>query len=112
MEQPMNIAKIAVMVGLTLSLAMLGAAYAAPPPEEAGIVTLAVGEAYATGADGTRRALKDEDPVYAGDTLSTGAESYIDVDMDDDGRLLLRPGTQFEIQSFHFVPTAHPEDAP
>ena len=95
----------------TLLLAAL-AAPAAQAAEEAASVILAVGEVYDTAPDGSRRALKDEDTVYSGDTLSTGADGYLDLDFYDDARILLRPGTQFQIKSFHFVPEAHPENAP
>lgn len=110
MKKPMFAFKVAGIASVLLLAASTG--LAAPQPEAAGTVRLAVGETYATAADGTRRALKDDDIVYSGDTLSTGADSYIDLDLDDDGRVMLRPGTQFQIQSFHFDADAHPDNAP
>lgn len=104
-------AQLTVGIVATMLLGAL-AAPAAQAAEEAASVLLAVGEVYDTAPDGTRRALKDEDTVYSGDTLSTGADGYLDLDFYDDARVLLRPGTQFQITSFHFVPEAHPDNAP
>jgi hypothetical protein len=77
-------------------------------PESAGSVALAQGSVTDTASDGTSRALKDGDTVYPGDAFVLGDDSYLDIDFEDGGRILLRPDTRFQIQSFHFDPDAHP----
>lgn len=98
------------MASLLLCVTDLEAAGA--PAEEAATVTLAVGQVTDQAADGTRRVLKDDDVVYSGDTLSTAADSWLDLQYDDEARMILRPDTQFFIERFHFNPDAHPDDAP
>jgi hypothetical protein len=79
-------------------------------PEVAADVALAQGSVTDTGPDGTSRTLKDGDSVYAGDSFSLGADSYLDLDFTDGGHILLRPNTTFKIDRFHFEPEAHPGD--
>ncbi|HSC48294.1 MAG TPA: FecR family protein [Gammaproteobacteria bacterium] len=77
-------------------------------PESAGDVVLAQGSVTDTGADGKSRPLQDGDTVYPGDSFVLGDDSYLDVDFEDGGRILLRPDTTFQIQQYHFDPAAHP----
>lgn len=77
-------------------------------PEQAGDVVLAQGDVTDTATDGSKRALKDGDDVFPGDALTLGADSYLDIDFSDGGRILLRPNSSFQIQSYHFDPDAHP----
>lgn len=100
-----------VLVALAALVSGPGKASAADA-EAAGTVVLATGQVDDTAADGTRRTLKDGDTVYSGDTLTTGADSYTDLQYDDDARMMLRPGTQFQIEKYHFEPSAHPDNAP
>lgn len=79
-------------------------------PEVAADVALSQGSVTDTAADGTSRALKDGDSVYAGDSFSLGDASYLDLDFTDGGHILLRPNTTFKIDRFHFEPEAHPGD--
>ena len=80
--------------------------------EPAATVILAVGAVNDRATDGSQRALRDGDRVYSGDSLSTGESAYLDMDFNDGGRMLLRPGTEFEIESFHYQSAAQPENAP
>ncbi|MFI4921473.1 MAG: FecR domain-containing protein, partial [Gammaproteobacteria bacterium] len=77
-------------------------------PESAGSVALAQGSVTDTATDGTNRQLKDGDTVYPGDAFALGNDSYLDLDLEDGGRILLRPDTSFQIQEYHFDPDAHP----
>lgn len=76
-------------------------------PEVAGQVALAQGSVTDTAKDGSRRALKDGDSVYPGDSFVLGQDSYLDLDLEDSGRILLRPNTTFQITSYHYEPDAH-----
>ena len=87
------------------------AAAEAAGPETAGDVVLAQGSVTDTGADGKTRQLQDGDTVYPGDSFVLGDDSYLDVDLADGGRILLRPNTSFQIQEYHFDPAAHPAAA-
>ncbi len=77
-------------------------------PEVAGDVAVAEGNVTDTAADGSTRQLKDGDSVYPGDAFTLGDDSYLDLDLTDTGRILLRPNTSFQIQKYHFEPEAHP----
>lgn len=76
-------------------------------PEQAGSAVVAVGQVTDTASDGSVRQLHDGDAVYSGDRLTVGDNSYLDVDYLDGGRMLLRPGTDFQIERYHFDPAAH-----
>lgn len=80
---------------------------AVAPPEQAGSAVLAVGTVTDTASNGTVRQLHDGDPVYSGDAISTGDDSYADLDFEDGGRMLLHPDTQFQIQQYHYDAAAH-----
>ncbi len=80
---------------------------ATPQSEQAGSAVVAVGSVTDTGIDGHTRQLQDGDSVFAGDGITTGDDSYADLDFEDGGRILLRPDTEFHIQQFHYDPAAH-----
>ena len=79
-------------------------------PERAGDVVLAEGSVTDTGVDGKSRQLQDGDTVYPGDSFVIGDASYLDMDFEDGGRILLRPDTTFQIQEYHFDPDSHPTE--
>lgn len=83
-------------------------AASATPPENAGSVALSQGNVTDTATDGSSRQLKDGDVVYPGDAFALSDDSYLDLDLEDGGRILLRPDTSFQIQEYHFDPDAHP----
>ncbi len=84
------------------------AAASAAGPESAGSVALAQGSVADQATDGSSRQIKDGDTVYPGDAFTLGDDSYLDLDLEDGGRILLRPDTTFQIQEYHFDPDAHP----
>ena len=88
--------------------ASIGAARATEP---AATVILAVGAVSDRAADGGQRNLRDGDRVYSGDSLSTDGGAWLDMDFNDGGRILLRPGSQFQIEQFNYQPAAHPDNA-
>ncbi len=71
--------------------------------DRAGTVVLAVGNVTDQAADGNRRTLHDGDGIYSGDSLSTGRGAYLDLDFADGGRILLRPGTRFQVERYHYA---------
>ena len=81
-------------------------------PEIAGSVAVAEGNVTDTAKDGSVRRLKDGDDVYPGDSFVLGDASYLDLDLEDTGRILLRPNTSFQITSYHFQPDAHAGSGP
>ena len=80
--------------------------------EEAGNAAVAAGTVTDTGADGSQRTLADGDALYSGDTLTTAADSYADLDLLDGTRIVLHPGTTFQIQSYHFDAAQHDGSVP
>ncbi|HEV2333056.1 MAG TPA: FecR domain-containing protein [Gammaproteobacteria bacterium] len=90
------------------STAAAPAGATAAGPEQAGSVALAQGSVTDQATDGSSRHLKDGDVVYPGDSFTLGDDSYLDLDLEDGGRILLRPDTSFQIQEYHFDPDAHP----
>ena len=96
---------------LTCLLAALAlAAGQAGAAEQAATATLAVGTVTAVAPDGSSRALHDGDLVYAGEQITTGDQSYANLDFTDGGTIMLRPDTQFGIQTYHYDEQAHLED--
>ena len=89
------------------------AAAPAPAPSTApiGTVTLVTGVASVT-VGGQPRALGAGDPVYEGQVISEGPNSYANLKFNDGGRILLRPNTEFAVESYRFAPPAAPAAAP
>jgi len=67
---------------------VLSSASAAPAAEELGRVTGVTGEATAQQPGAEPRALHCGDPVFPGDTLRTGSDSHVGVQLDDVGTYL------------------------
>jgi len=78
--------------------------------EQAGSVAVVSGRASATSSDGITRLLNDGDPIYAGDLIITGGNSYADLDFEDGGVLTLRPFSQVRVEAFHFEAASHEVD--
>ena len=83
---------------------------AAQGAEQAATATLAVGTVQDVAPDGSSRTLRDGDLVYSGDVITTGDQSYADLDFTDGGTITLRPDTQFGIENYHFDEQAHLTD--
>lgn len=82
-----------------------------PPPAAAGpigTVALVTGRVTAT-AGGQTRTLAAGDPLLAGQTIVVGPNSYASLKFSDGGRVLLRPDTEFAVESFRY---AGPAPAP
>lgn len=92
-----------------LALLALGMAGLMPVLAQAaaGEVTMLTGRGYATDVHGNTRELAHGAPVHAGETLSTGPGSYLNVRFSDGGLLLLRPDSRLAVTAYR-----HGDDAP
>lgn len=66
-------------------------------PQSAGQVVVVTGPAWATRAVDRRVTLVTSDPVYAGDHLSTAENTWMQLRLNDAGRLLLKPDSEFDL---------------
>ena len=74
----------------------------AAPIGEVALVTGSVTAAAAAG--GQARSLGKNDPIYEGQTITVGPNSYASLKFADGGRVLLRPDTEFAVESYRFAP--------
>lgn len=72
------------------------------PFQPAGRVAFVRGQAAASGGGKAARALDRGSPVYAGETIDTGQQSFAVIALRDGGRVTLRPNTRFQIEQFLF----------
>jgi hypothetical protein len=87
---------------LIAAAALPGQAVAAP----AATVVLLVGNAVAeSGADKTAHALARGATVESGETITTGANSYVNMHFADGSYVMLRPSTRFQIEQYSFQGT-------
>lgn len=76
-----------------------------------GRVMLTHGELSAKEVNGSERKLKLGAPVYEGDVLVTGAQSYAVVAFRDEGRVSLQENTQFRVERFKYDKAKSEESA-
>jgi len=74
---------------------------AEPPSTPAGKVAAVVGQVTAAGEDGAIRTIAKDDPIFAGDIVSTGPNSRVRIVFSDDGIIFLRPSSRFVIKSYN-----------
>lgn len=87
---------LTVVLAVTLCAGALVPSVAA---EQAGSVLGIKGEVTATGAGGARVLLKD-DPVFVGESLETGANSYLVIAFVDGAKATVRPNSSLEIERY------------
>lgn len=68
----------------------------------AGTVGLLNGHAQATGLNTPAHALAKGDPVYGGDIVETRASSYTMIRFTDQGSVLLRPNSKFQVEKYQY----------
>jgi hypothetical protein len=73
------------------------------PPQIAGSVLFAVGDAQAVNGQGVARRLTQGAVVREGDTVVTGADSHLQLRMADDALLALRPDSRLRLHMYSFV---------
>lgn len=71
--------------------------------EHAGRITLLTGRATAAAGTGEIRPLERDGRVFAGEVISTGPNSYLNIKFTDGARVLLRPNTRFQIEEYRFA---------
>jgi hypothetical protein len=83
-------------------LAQIACAQDAPATEPvlAGTVTLVEGDVRFVDAGQQARRPKAGDPVYEGDSIVTGSDGEVHLDMQDGGYVGVRPGTRMRIVNF------------
>jgi hypothetical protein len=74
----------------------------------AGTVTLLNGQASATGLGAPAHSLAKGDAVYPGDTVETAAGSYTLIRFTDQGSVLLRPNSRFQVEKYQYAAAAAP----
>jgi hypothetical protein len=82
------------------ALSPLGAFAQAVP---AGTITLLNGQAQVTGTSTSPHALAKGDTVYGGDVVETGHSSYALIKFTDQGSVLLRPDTKFQLEKYQYA---------
>lgn len=85
---------------LTASLLAALLSPAALAAERAGDITLLTGRATAAGLSGDIRPLEKGGAVFPGEVVSTGPSSYLNIKFTDGGRVLLRPNSRFQIETY------------
>lgn len=87
----------ALLIALPAPAALAGTAASAA----AGEVTLMTGQASASSATTlAMRALQKGDPVYAGEIIASGPNTYVNMKFSDGGLVLLRPNSRFVIEDY------------
>lgn len=95
---------------MLLSLAFSVGVHAAATP--AGQVVLVTGDAQASNPDTlVLRTLQKDDPVYAGEIISAGPNTYVNLKFTDGSFALLRPNSRFEIEAYA-APASPPSPVP
>jgi len=82
-------------------LLLMGQTVAALSADQAGVLLGLKGDVQATGSNGSRVLLKS-DPVYEGDTVTTGENSYAVVEFVDGAKATIRPKSELKIESYQF----------
>jgi hypothetical protein len=70
--------------------------------DEAGQVTLVIGQALAHNKVGEHRPLKRGDAVYVGETIETSSGGHVHLHFVDDGTISLRPNSRLNIEFYHY----------
>ncbi|WP_431688757.1 FecR family protein [Hahella sp. NBU794] len=87
------------LAAILMTYGML-APIAAAAPLEAGKVIMSRGVATATGDNGEERSLNRRAAIYVGDTLTTGADSMLQLRFTDKALMTLRENTRFTIEEY------------
>lgn len=97
--------------GLAFILAALAPVSAFAQAAQAGSISLLNGQAQVTGLSTPAHALAKGDPVYGGDIVETRASSYTLIRFTDQGSVLMRPNSKFQVEKYQYAAAA-PTPAP
>lgn len=89
----------AAFCALAATLFWLSSAHAAQP---AGSVIAYKGTASASDASGLNRELTKDGQIYVGDTIRTGAGSYVVIEFIDGARATVRPDSELKVDRYAF----------
>lgn len=84
---------------LTGGVLLYSSSHEAVAADEAGVVLGIKGDVVAQ-LDGTRRALLKDDPVFVGETLTTGANSYVVITFIDGAKATMRPNSEMQVKHY------------
>lgn len=87
---------------LMLSVAFSTASAAASDNVPIGEVTLLIGQASAKAPNGESRGLRQGEPVYAQDIITTRGNGHVHLRFIDDARLSVRPGSRLTLHTYAF----------
>lgn len=87
--------------------ALLGASGSAYAQDLAGSVLIVIGEASVSDAQGATHALTRGEKVYAGQSISTGANGHVNLRMVDGAAVIVRASSRLKIEEY-FVDTVTP----
>ncbi|MFA5938607.1 MAG: hypothetical protein WC809_04555 [Sinimarinibacterium sp.] len=86
---------------MMLLAAAIGSPVQAAESAPAGTVVLMTGQASASNVDTmVMRSLQKGDAVYAGEIVSAGPNTYVNLKFSDGGLVLVRPNSRFQIEAF------------
>lgn len=88
---------------ILIALSMLSLpSIASADDAEAGKVIFIFGQAWKHSTDGGKHDLKRGMVVRVGETIETASNGQVQIRMNDNGLVAIRPGSQFKIQAFKF----------
>jgi hypothetical protein len=103
-----GLAWLAALLGAVVVTLGPGAALAADEIAPSGTAVMVTGHGTVADTSGQVRALIKGGAVYAGEIISSGPATYINLKFSDGGLVLLRPHSRFKIDDFRNVPPAAP----
>ncbi|MDH5182569.1 MAG: FecR family protein [Gammaproteobacteria bacterium] len=89
------------LILMAISIMSLPSVVSADEPE-AGKIIFIFGQAWKHATDGGKRDLKRGMVVRVGETIETSSNGQVQIRMNDNGLIAIRPGSQFKIQAFKF----------
>lgn len=88
---------------IALLAVAVGAFTSAHAASSAGQVLKISGRAWTATNEGQIRTLAEKEGLHSGDTIVTGTNSFVRMQMADGGFILLRPNTRFQIENFEYA---------
>jgi len=93
-----------ILFSISLVFTFLTTAAANQTNHPVGLITLVIGQSYATDMKGHKRRLQQKDRIFVGDHIETGKGSHIHVKFIDEGRISVRPESRLYVESYIYDP--------